>query len=280
VTEAAQPFFSVLIPVHNRRDLVLRALRSVIGQTEQDFEVVLVDDASTDGSLEAAKSFLVAHSVRATTIALPENGGIPVARNASLRAASGTIAAFLDSDDAWHPRYLSLLKSAFPAAARPLFAFTDYFSDGPRFSGPVRQFRPQAAGFDPIELMISRPFIHTMSCFAAPLAGIRAVGGFNERLSRFSDLDLYVRLLAGAGKQRKPAWQKDGFICIPQTAVLKTIHLENRSLEDYEDSWEEGKNAFLDQVFSYPCLRGRQALREICGATLAEGKKRFFANFH
>lgn len=275
----ARPFFSVLIATHNRRDLLIRSLRSVIGQADDDYEVVLVDDGSTDGSLVAAERFFEANGVRAVAARLPENRGIPVARNACLAAASGEIAAFLDSDDLWHPQYLALLRSSFTATPRPLFAFTDYFSEGPLFSGPVRQFPPSMEAFDPILAIVSHPYIHTMSCFAAPLDDIRAVGGFTERLDRFSDLDLYVRLLAGPSARGAPAWRRRPVVNIPQAAVLKTIHLVDRDLAGYRDAWEAGRTAFLDQVFSYPCLRGRAEHRAECEDALREGQSRLFANF-
>lgn len=276
---SARPFFSVLIAVHNRRDLLLRALRSVTGQSEQDYEIVLVDDGSTDGTLDAAERFLSANDTRAVTLRLAEQSGIPAARNACLKLASGEIAAFLDSDDIWHPRYLSLQRSAFSPSPRPIFAFTDYLSDGPAFSGPVRQFKDAPSGFDPIVGMLTKPFVHTMSCFAAPLKAIRAIGGFTESLRRFSDLDLYVRLLGAPTPNGKLAWQTQPMIYIPQIAVLKLIHLNDRDLTDYRRQWEAGKKDFLDLAFSYPSMRGRAVLRGMCEAALAEGQRRLFLNF-
>lgn len=272
----ARPHFSVLIAVHDRREMLKRALRSVLGQGERDFEIVLVDDGSTDGAADAARELFYATGTSAQIIHLAVNCGIPRARNAGLAAASGEIAAFLDSDDLWHPSYLALLRSAFAARPRPAFVFTDYLSHGPHVSGPVHQY-PSAAP-DPIVEMVTRPFIHTMSCFAAPLQALRAIGGFNESLSRFSDLDLYVRLLAAA-KGRGRGSKAGGFAHVPQAAVLKTLHLDDRDLEAYEQTWTENRDAFLDTVFDYPCLSRRRRLRPAAEAALLEGQQRFFANF-
>lgn|GEM_PF-4201589 len=271
-----RPFFSVLVATHNRREMLKRALRSVLGQSERDYEIVLVDDGSTDGAADAARELFYATGTSAQIIHLPENRGIPAARNAGLAAATGEIAAFLDSDDVWHPTYLALLKSAFQASPRPAFAFTDYLSHGPRVTGPVHQYGRAVS--DPVAEMVTRPFIHTMSCFAAPLKAVRAVGGFTESLSRFSDLDIYVRLLAQAkgGKRAKAP----GFAYLPQAAVLKTIHLDDRNLEGYERDWAKCRDLFLDTVFKYPCLRRRRRLRPTAEAALLEGQRRFFANFH
>lgn len=277
-TGRAAPFFSVLISTYNRRSLVLRALAGVFGQAERDYEIVFVDDGSTDGTLDAVTKLSEASGVGIITRRLSRNSGIPTARNACLGAASGTIAAFLDSDDLWHPGYLSLLRAAFAQPLLPIFAFTDYFSEGPCFSGPVRQFQTSSMEFDPIERMITSPYVHTMSCFAAPIDAIRTVGGFTESLTRFSDLDLYVRLLAGPQGGRL-AWWDRRIVNIPQVAVLKTLSLVNRNLSEYRNAWEQGGQEFLDLVFSYPCLHNRLSLRARCEAGLLEGQKRFFANF-
>jgi len=130
---------------------------------------------------------------------------------------------------------------------------------------------------DAIVEMVTRPYIHTMSCFAAPLEAIGRVGGFNESLSRFSDLDLYVRLLAdakGAKRGKSP-----GFAYLPKAVVLKTLHLDDRDLESYERDWAAYRGRFLDTVFAYPCLRRRRKLRAVAEAALLEGQRRFFANF-
>ena len=259
--------------------MLLRALASVAGQSFPDFEIVLVDDGSSDGSLDAAEDYLSGKKLGFKSVRLPKNSGIPAARNASLAIAGGSVAAFLDSDDAWHPHYLSIIQAAYAAARLPLFVSTDYLSDGPSYAGPVKQFDPPRAPFDPIELMITRPFIHTMSCFSAPMAHLVAMGGFNEKLPRFSDLDLYIRLLGSAESATGGAAKGAEHVHIPQIGVLKSIHLESRRLADYERDWEAGKNRFLETIFKYPFMRSRQSLREESAQALTRGQERFFDNF-
>ncbi len=259
--------------------MLLRALASVAGQSFTDFEIVLVDDGSSDGSLDAAEDYLSGRKLAFKSVRLAKNVGIPAARNAGLAAAGGAVAAFLDSDDAWHPHYLSIVKAAYAAAKPPLFVSTDYLSDGPSYAGPVKQFDPPRAPFDPIELMITRPFVHTMSCFSAPMAHLVAVGGFNERLPRFSDLDLYIRLLGSAESAARGPTHGAEHVHIPQIGVLKSIHLESRRLADYERDWEAGKTRFLETIFKYPFMRSRRVLREESAQALTKGQARFFENF-
>ena len=279
MSRSSLPFFSVFIPAHNRESMIKRAIASVLQQSDQDFEIVIVDDGSTDDTYAVAVNATSGFSHRTKCIRLKANVGIPGARNAGLNAAKGKIGVFLDSDDLWHPSYLSLIRLAFNAAPNAIFAFTNYLSRGPRFTGPVIQVPDSSAIADPIESMLLKPFIHTMSCFAAPIKDMLAIGGFNTRLQRFSDLDLYVRLLAGTGPQRSLAWKMRPFLVVPHIAVLKEIHLKDRPLASYSSAWEKNKHRFLDEVFSYGCLKRRKGLRAKSEFCLDEGQRQFFANF-
>ena len=99
---------SVVIPLYNRERQIPRAIESVISQTVQPKEILVVDDGSTDNSVSAAEQFGCF-----VTIIRQDNGGAAVARNTGIQAATGNWVAFLDSDDAWHPEKLEYqLKAA------------------------------------------------------------------------------------------------------------------------------------------------------------------------
>jgi glycosyltransferase involved in cell wall biosynthesis len=95
------PLVSVVIPTFNRKDLVLRALKSVAQQSYSAIEVIVVDDASTDGTVEALRDREFPISVR--IVRLSANQGPAGARNGGIRHAAGKYVAFLDSDDQWLP---------------------------------------------------------------------------------------------------------------------------------------------------------------------------------
>ena len=92
--------FSAIIPVYNGADTICRAIDSVIAQGYEDLEVIVVDDASTDGTVSLVKE---QYGNRVKVISLPENSGSSVARNAGMAAATGDYIAFLDADDSWGP---------------------------------------------------------------------------------------------------------------------------------------------------------------------------------
>lgn len=95
----SNPFFSIVIPVYNTIKELKRCVDSVVSQTFEDFELILVDDGSTDGSGELCDR-LSAEDSRIKTIHR-ENGGCAAARNTGIRSAEGDYLMFLDSDDMW-----------------------------------------------------------------------------------------------------------------------------------------------------------------------------------
>jgi glycosyltransferase involved in cell wall biosynthesis len=98
---------SVVIPLYNKRDTVLRALNSVLMQTVRPFEVIVVDDGSTDGSGEVVTGF----KNRDIRLIAQTNAGVSSARNRGIAEAEGDWIAFLDADDEWLPDFLGKIIS-------------------------------------------------------------------------------------------------------------------------------------------------------------------------
>ena len=102
LNDVAMPIFSVIIPVYNAGAYIEASLASVFAQTCQDFEVIVVDDGSTDDTADLVNTF----SHHAVRYVYQENAGVAAARNTGLNLVRGQLIAFLDSDDLWHPRKL------------------------------------------------------------------------------------------------------------------------------------------------------------------------------
>src|SRR5690349_21108150 len=94
------PAVSIIIPTYNRRELVCEAIASVLAQSLKDFELIVVDDGSEDGTAEAVREFADVRYIWQL------NRGVSAARNLGVTFSTGEWIAFLDSDDLWQPRKL------------------------------------------------------------------------------------------------------------------------------------------------------------------------------
>lgn len=98
------PLVSAIIPAYNGERFLADAIESVLAQDYRPFELLIVDDGSTDGTMAVASRFARANGVR---VLHQKNAGVSAARNTAAKAAQGTILAFLDQDDRWTHRKLS-----------------------------------------------------------------------------------------------------------------------------------------------------------------------------
>jgi len=183
------PFFSVIIPTFNRRALLTYALDSVRRQTFTDYEVIVVDDGSTDDTLEGLSTFPDVKVLR------QKNRGPGVARNLGVRESCGQYIAFLDSDDVWFPwsleTYAAILRrSEAPAfvAGKP-FRFRDEVELPATASGNMEQlhFPDYLASGDEWRWFGVSSFIIRANEF-------RAAGGFAEEPINGEDADLALKL--------------------------------------------------------------------------------------
>jgi teichuronic acid biosynthesis glycosyltransferase TuaG len=124
MTGAAPPAVSVITPVWNAAATLLETVASVRAQTRPDWELILVDDGSTDGSRALAESLAVADP-RIRLLGWAGNRGAAAARNAGIRAARGRFIAFLDADDLWRPEKLARQIGLMEAEGHP-FTFSAY----------------------------------------------------------------------------------------------------------------------------------------------------------
>lgn len=118
------PLVSVIIPSYNTADFIGYAIKSVISQSFEDFECLVVDDASNDGSAAIIEEFARKDS-RVSYILLKENVGVSAVRNIALEKARGRFVAFLDSDDVWDRDKLKI-QIQFMLSQNIVFSHTPY----------------------------------------------------------------------------------------------------------------------------------------------------------
>jgi len=127
------PFFSVVVPTYNRSEMARDAVHSVLNQDFSDFELIVVDDGSSDNTADVMTSF--SNKLRYHR---QINGGVASARNAGISLSSGQYICYLDSDDLWPKNKLSTYKSLIDSRQSPAFIFSDFHKHDISLSQPYK----------------------------------------------------------------------------------------------------------------------------------------------
>lgn len=188
------PRVSVIIPVFNRADLISEAIDSVLAQTYRDFEIIIVDDGSTDNTLRVLSDYKAHNNVRVIS---QRNQGQAIARNTGIQASKGVLIAFLDSDDLWLPEKLQRQVSLFDSI--PNLAWC--YSDAMCFSGKKNEdLYPFSRCNKPYEGQIAPHLL--LRCFIPTLTVViqrwvfEEVGFFHKLAAAGEDWDLWLRIAA------------------------------------------------------------------------------------
>lgn len=198
------------MPVFNRAPIVRRAIDSVLGQDFADFELVVVDDGSTDGTAERVAQ---TEDPRVRLIRLERNGGSNAARNRGIEAAQSNLIAFLDSDDAYLPHKLGRVVGIF-GDQPDLEVLLDSF----RKLYPPGHSRKEARRRNPVidsteafsAALFSRRLWKATSAITARRDALIRAGMFDEKLRRRQDMDVLIRLarVARCASTDELLWEK------------------------------------------------------------------------
>lgn len=188
---------SVVIPLYNKAGQIVNTLQSVLRQTFGEFEVVVVDDGSSDGSVDEARKV---HDGRIRIVA-QANAGVAAARNYGISEARYDLIAFLDADDEWKPRYLEIqhdLYKKYPQCS--VYACNYEFRNA---RGEVTPTVLNKLPFDGMDGVLDNYF-DVASCSHPPLwtsavmvrkRAVQAIGGFSEGIRSGEDLLTWARLV-------------------------------------------------------------------------------------
>ena len=184
---------SIIIPVFNRAKYIGRAIQSVISQTISDWELIVVDDCSTDYSLQVAKSF---QGPQIIVLQTTGNSGAAAARNLGIQFSSGKFISFLDSDDAYETSFLeeSVRKfNSLPLEVGMIWTGLRYLKkEGAKLRTEEQIWRPDIS--DPYKLFLSDLRIGTNSGITIRREVFDKVGLFDESLRAAEDTDLFLRI--------------------------------------------------------------------------------------
>jgi glycosyltransferase involved in cell wall biosynthesis len=191
------PRFSVLLPAHNRADVIGYAIASVLKQTERDFELLVVGDGCTDNTAEVVRGFC---DPRIRWFDLPKAPFFGYAnRNAALREAKGDLVAYLGHDDLLLPDHLAELGSCFEAQAtewaysRPLWVSTDGF---------VVPFAVNLGNPNELQYFLTVRNSIPSCCVVHRRSCLEAYGYWPEDIPRGADWKLWIRIIEGGARQR------------------------------------------------------------------------------
>lgn len=189
------PIISVVISLYNKEPHIKRAIDSVLAQKAQDFEIVVIDDGSTDRGAEVVQSF-TDHRIR---LIQQENAGVSAARNKGIEEAKADLIAFLDADDEWTPSFLNTvlrLKNKYPEAGA--------YATGYKISraGEVKIATLKKLPPAPWEGLLPSYFMSTAlgdhpvcsSAVCIPKTIIMELGGFKKGVAWGEDDDLWGRV--------------------------------------------------------------------------------------
>jgi glycosyltransferase involved in cell wall biosynthesis len=187
------PLFSVLIPTHNRPDVLSFAIRSALAQTLADFELLVVGDGCTDNTAQVVHGF---SDPRLTWLDYPKAPGFGYAnRNSALRQARGEYVAYLAHDDLWFPDHLERMAACL-AQSGAEWAFSqplEVSTSGQVMPLPLDLHDPATRAAwraQHIGRVSTTNVVHRRAC-------LEAYGYWNERLSRGGDWELWMRILDG-----------------------------------------------------------------------------------
>ncbi|MBD5356056.1 MAG: glycosyltransferase family 2 protein [Bacteroides sp.] len=229
---------SVIIPVLNRKDLLLRCLDSIGKQTHRPLELIIVDNGSTDGTPEAAVEWGEVHASKDFEVRILREAkpGACAARNKGLNEATGELALFFDSDDTMRHDLISLAVREFEK--QPDTDIVCWKCELHQLDGSIRRppFTPEKA----LECHLIHALLRTQGYMARTVA-FRSAGGWDESLSCWNDWELGVRMLLGNPK----------IIGIGEALVYiyaQSVSITGESFSKKAGSWEKSLAAIRRDI--------------------------------
>lgn len=186
---------SIIIPLYNKEASIATALRGVLAQTYQDFEVVVVDDGSTDGGTAVVETFTDPR----IRLIRQENGGVSAARNRGIAEARGEHVAFLDADDEWMPEFLEEIAALIAEYPECKARATNYIFNSNGVKSPTILRKIPFTG----ERGVLTNYFEVASCSHPPVCSIcvcidrdlmQEIGGFPLGIKSGEDLLTWARV--------------------------------------------------------------------------------------
>lgn len=187
-------FISVVIPLYNKENFILNTVQSVLKQTFTDFELIIVEDCSTDRSLEIISKL---KNDKIKIITHEKNSGLSASRNTGIKNANSKYVAFIDADDLWKENFLEeivKLISTFPEAALFATNYEEIYADNKIIlpQNNSNKFTEKSIIIDFFEANLSQP-LYCASSLCVDKSIFKTIGFYNETINFGEDLDFNIR---------------------------------------------------------------------------------------
>jgi len=189
------PRFSIIVPLYNKGHIVSRTIESALAQTFNDFEILVINDGSTDNSEAVVRSF-VDPRIKLIT---KENGGEGSARNFGIKMAQAEYVSLLDADDIWHPDYLASMDDLiklYPNMGIYCSAMIAIYGDGTKIIRTLREYKKEKYKKveDYFDAAREGSFMYS-STITIPKKIFAEVGEFEPKVKMGTDTDMWARIL-------------------------------------------------------------------------------------
>lgn len=274
-----EKLFSVVMPAYNAEHFIRDALDSVAKQTICDYDIVVVDDGSTDQTVGQVKAWAAAHQGIKLRILQQQHGGIGMARNRGIREAVGTYVAFLDSDDIWVERKLEAVVTCLGDPKQvDLVCHDEWLEEGGSRTGRLTH-----GPYTTYQDLLFKGNSLSTSATVVRRKRLMEVGGFSEdlRFNSMEDYDLWLRL-ARAGCRIEYLHEVLGTYRQHGQGVTSRIEMHCRNglnvLETHFQEWPRRTPYFLYLMHCRRASMIRGAGRAFMKLGMRAEANRFFHN--
>lgn len=226
-------FFSIVIPLYNKEKYVLYALQSVLNQTFEDYEIIIVEDASTDLSFEVISTI---KSEKVKVIKHNYNKGLSASRNTGIKNANSNYIAFLDADDFWKKTYLEklfLLIKSFPKAKLFATNYEELYQNDFVLlpNNNATNLKEKMIIPDFFEISLAQP-LYCPSSFCVEKSVFDSIGFYNENIRFGEDVDFNIRanLAYQLAYSKKPLVR---YTMVSENQITQSL-ISNKIITDFD----------------------------------------------
>lgn len=244
-----KPKFSIIMPTYNRCFIIWKAIRSVLSQTYPFYELIIIDDGSTDETGKLVKEFT---DPRIRYYKIDKNVGAAAARNYGLKKANGDFIAYLDSDNVWYGEYLEVMNKAFEKNKDKLVVFCKknyrltLVENG--VEEPLRDETTNTKKFFDLKRLWQRRILIDTNTMCHKKNEIEELGGWDPNLDFWEDWELTLRI-----SNKYP----NGFLCLNRTMIDYEQKIDVNDKDNIFAKWEKAEKKIFEKYKGNPLLDGQ-----------------------